>query len=73
MLNNKCARCGRLAPLIDGLEYINNYGAVRFCLKCESSYTDIRESINEINDMFMSNKEVCIDYWERYKIEGDES
>ena len=73
MLNNKCARCGRMAAVMDETAYINRYGAVRFCLKCESSYNDIRESINEIIDMFMSNKEVCIDYWERYKIEGDES
>lgn len=59
-----CTRCGRPADILCKLN-VNRYGEVTLCLKCQSSYTDIRECINDIIDIFMSGKEVGIDYWER--------
>ena len=69
---NKCIRCGRPATVIDKT-LLTRYGEISFCLKCESSFTDIRECFDEIINIFMSGKDVGIDYWVRINadMEGD--
>ena len=66
----KCDRCDKSTPMC--LSYlISGIGVVCLCHDCAVMYNHIKNDINDINSIYMSGKDVGIDYWERIQEDNE--